>query len=75
VKCYEIPANRVAKELGFEVVANVVMIGALCGITEVLTIDAVEQALLEIVPQASRELNRKALKRGFEIGQGLKETS
>lgn len=74
VKFYEIPANRVAKELGFEVVANVVMIGALCGITEVLTVDAIEQALLEIVPKASQELNRKALKRGFEIGQGLKET-
>jgi 2-oxoglutarate ferredoxin oxidoreductase subunit gamma len=72
-KFYEIPANKIAQELGFEIVANVVMIGALCGVAQVITVDAVEKALLEVVSPASRELNRKALKRGHELGEKMRQ--
>jgi len=68
---HRIPAQRIAKELGLEVVANIVMIGGLCGVTGVLSLEAVESAVLEIVPESSRALNRKALERGFEAGQKL----
>jgi 2-oxoglutarate ferredoxin oxidoreductase subunit gamma len=61
-----------AKELGLEVAANIVMIGALCGVTHLLTIQSVEKAVLEIVPKGSAELNRKALQRGFEMGEKLR---
>jgi 2-oxoglutarate ferredoxin oxidoreductase subunit gamma len=68
---HRIPAQRIAKELGLEVVANIVMIGALCGVTGVLSLESVESAVLEIVPESSRVLNRKALERGFEVGEKL----
>jgi len=68
---HRIPAQRIAKELGLEVVANIVMIGALCGVTGVLSLESVEKAVLEIVPKGSEELNRKALQKGFQAGQKL----
>ena len=52
-------------------VANIVMIGALCGVTGVLSLESVEKAILEIVPKGSQDLNRKALKKGFKVGQEL----
>jgi 2-oxoglutarate ferredoxin oxidoreductase subunit gamma len=66
---HRIPAQKIAKELGLEVVANIVMIGALCGLTGVLSLESVEKAVLEIVPESSQELNRQALRRGFEVGE------
>jgi 2-oxoglutarate ferredoxin oxidoreductase subunit gamma len=71
---HRIPAQRIAKELGLEVVANIVMIGALCGLIRVLTLESVEKAVLEIVPQDSRELNRQALQKGFQVGEKLGKT-
>jgi len=68
---HRIPAQRIAKELGLEVVANIVMIGALCGVTGVLSLESVEKAVLEIVPKGSEELNRRALKKGFQVGEKL----
>jgi 2-oxoglutarate ferredoxin oxidoreductase subunit gamma len=75
VAFHEIPAQRIAKELGLEVVANIVMIGALCGITGVLSLQSVEKAVLEIVPQRSAEINRKALQQGYQLGQDIKGSS
>jgi len=71
---HRIPAQRIAKELGLEVVANIVMIGALCGVTKVLSLESVERAVLEIVPKGSEELNRRALKKGFQAGEKLGAT-
>jgi 2-oxoglutarate ferredoxin oxidoreductase subunit gamma len=68
---HRIPAQRIAKELGLEVVANIVMIGALCGVTGVLSLESVEKAVLEIVPRGSQDLNRNALRRGFQVGEKL----
>jgi 2-oxoglutarate ferredoxin oxidoreductase subunit gamma len=68
---HRVPAQRIAKELGLELVANIVMIGALCGATGVLSKESVEKAIMEIVPKSSRELNRKALRKGFQVGEKL----
>ena len=72
VTCYEIPANRIAKALKKEIVANMVMLGALCSITEVLSLESVEKAVLEVVPGDSQALNKTALQRGYEVGKELK---
>lgn len=70
--CYEIPANRVARELGKEVVANMIMIGALCGITHITSKKAIERSILDVVPKGSEHLNLSALQRGYGIGRKLK---
>ncbi|MHC1566543.1 MAG: 2-oxoacid:acceptor oxidoreductase family protein [Candidatus Syntropharchaeia archaeon] len=69
MKYYEIPATSVAELLGNKVVANMVMLGALCGITGIVSEESVKKAMLEKVPEGSEELNIRALERGFELGK------
>ena len=67
---YEIPATAEAKEnLGREIVANIVMMGALVATTGVVSREAIERAVLDSVPKGTEDLNQKALKRGFELGE------
>ncbi|MCK9306461.1 MAG: 2-oxoacid:ferredoxin oxidoreductase subunit gamma [Methanoculleus sp.] len=67
---YEIPATAEAKgPLGREIVANIVMIGALSTATGVVSREAIERAVLDSVPKGTENLNIKALKRGFELGE------
>jgi len=67
---YEIPATAEAKEnLGREIVANIVMMGALVATTRVVSREAIERAVLDSVPKGTEDLNQKALKRGFELGE------
>ncbi|WP_332449699.1 2-oxoacid:ferredoxin oxidoreductase subunit gamma [Methanoculleus sp.] len=67
---YEIPATTEAKgTLGKEIVANIVMIGALSAATGVVSREAIERAVLDSVPKGTENLNLKALKRGFELGE------
>jgi len=66
----KIPATRVAnEELAKRVVANVVMLGALVGIAPVVSREAMEKAVLDSAPKGTEELNMKALRRGFELGE------
>ena len=65
-----IPASRVAKqELGREIVANIIMLGALTGATTVVSGAALEKAILDSVPKGTEDLNIKAMKRGQELGR------
>ncbi|WP_214019243.1 2-oxoacid:ferredoxin oxidoreductase subunit gamma [Methanoculleus sp.] len=65
-----IPATAEAKgTLGREIVANIVMMGALVTATGVVSREAIERAVLDSVPRGTEELNLKALKRGFELGE------
>lgn len=67
---HEIPATAEAKEnLGREIVANIVMMGALVAITGVVSRAAIERAVLDSVPKGTESLNTRALKRGFELGE------
>lgn len=65
-----IPASRVAKqELGREIVANIIMLGALTGATTVVSGEALEKAILDSVPKGTEELNIKAMRKGQELGR------
>ena len=66
----KIPATRVATEdLGKRVVANVVMLGALNGVEPVVSRESMEKAVLDSAPKGTEELNLKALRRGYELGE------
>jgi 2-oxoglutarate ferredoxin oxidoreductase subunit gamma len=67
-KVYRIPATRIAEELGKRMVLNSVMVGFFTSVTKLLTADAVRKAVADSVPASFRELNLKALERGFEYG-------
>jgi 2-oxoglutarate ferredoxin oxidoreductase subunit gamma len=66
-----IPATRFAEELGRRLVLNIVMAGFFTGATGLLSIEAVEKAVLDSVPKGTESLNVKALMKGYEYGQGL----
>jgi len=66
--CIEVPATKEAKErLGRDIVANIVMLGALVAATGVVTPEAIEKAILDSVPKGTEKLNLAAMTRGFEL--------
>ena len=71
-KVFRLPIMRMAKEdIGREIVANVVALGAMIGLTGVVTKEAGEQAVLRKVPEAFKELNKKAYNMGYQKGKEL----
>ena len=64
-KAIRIPFTQLARqELGGEMVANIVALGALVTLTKILSLKALESAVLSRVPPGTEELNRKALELG-----------
>jgi len=58
LRVLSIPATRLAEEeLGRRIVANVVMLGFFAAMTDVVSVDALRQAVLESVPKGTEELN------------------
>jgi len=69
--CLEVPATREAKQtLGRDIVANIVMLGALVTATHIVSEGALEKAILDSVPKGTEALNLKAMKLGIELGKG-----
>ncbi len=67
------PITSIARdELGKVIVANIVSLGAMTGLTKVVSYESVEQAVLARVPAAFVDLNKKALQRGYELTRDLK---
>lgn len=62
-----IASTSTAKDMGRQMVANVVMLGAMVEGTKILDVDWVKACLKESVPQGTEELNLKA----FDIGRSL----
>lgn len=72
----KVPATKVAtEELEKRLVANVVMLGAVIGVSPVVSREAMEKAVLDSAPKGTEELNLKALRRGFEIGKAALATA
>jgi 2-oxoglutarate ferredoxin oxidoreductase subunit gamma len=65
---FGIPATRLAEELGRKIVANIVMLGFVAAVTEVVDYDAMKSAILDTVPPGTEELNLKAYNTGFDHG-------
>lgn len=66
-KTYKFPIIRTAKdEIGREIVGNVVALGAMVALTDVISREAGEKAVLARVPEAFLELNKKAYNVGYE---------
>jgi 2-oxoglutarate ferredoxin oxidoreductase subunit gamma len=69
-RCIEVPATREAKQtLGRDIVANIVMLGALVASTHIVSEAALEKAILDSVPKGTEALNQKAMKLGLELGR------
>jgi len=64
-KHHQVSATKIAIELGKRIVANVVMLGGLCQTTAVVSREALEKAIIDIVPEETKELNLEAFERGY----------
>ena len=64
--------NTAKNEVGREIVANIVALGAMVALTGVVTKEAAEKAVLARVPEAFMELNKKAFQMGFEKATAAK---
>jgi len=66
-KVVRVPIMRAAQEeIGRAIVANVVALGAMIALTDVVSREAGLTAVLNKVPEAFKELNEKAYSLGFE---------
>ena len=66
-----VAANEIAKEAGNVKAANMVALGAFLGASGLVEKERVEGVLADAFPNRQKliDLNKKALQRGFEIGQ------
>ncbi|MFX1450106.1 MAG: 2-oxoacid:acceptor oxidoreductase family protein, partial [Promethearchaeota archaeon] len=68
-KLYSVPAQQIAdEEIKEPVTANVVMFGALTGLTEIISEQAALKTIEEFVPPKAIALNIKAFETGYKFG-------
>lgn len=73
---YLIPISKLAKEqTGKMITANIVALGVIVAITNIVSRKAVEQAVLARVPKGTEKLNITALHTGFNAGDGVLKTN
>ena len=65
------PISQTARELGREIVANIVALGLLVGVTGCVPEEAALQAVLARVPKGTEELNTRAFRAGMEAARGM----
>jgi 2-oxoglutarate ferredoxin oxidoreductase subunit gamma len=64
---FAVPATSIARtQIKAAVTANMVMLGALCNVTQVVSRTALEQAIIRAVPRGKDQINLKAFELGFE---------
>jgi 2-oxoglutarate ferredoxin oxidoreductase subunit gamma len=71
-KAVRIPFTEIArKELGREMVANIIALAALATLTKVVSLESLEAAVLARVPKGTEELNKKALQLGSKAAEEI----
>jgi 2-oxoglutarate ferredoxin oxidoreductase subunit gamma len=69
---YAVPATSIARNrIKTAVTANMVMLGALCNVTEVVSRTALEQAIKKAVPRGKEDLNLDAFDLGYKEVKAL----
>ena len=70
-RIYRVPATRIAEGLGKRIAANMVMVGAIIGLTNMMETAPVEKAIAKYTPRGTEELNLNAFKNGYEYARKL----
>ena len=64
-------ATRFAEKLGNTMMANIVMLGFLSAVSDVVSVESLRKAVLSSVPPHTKEKNTKAFERGHEYGKAI----
>ncbi len=66
-RCYQIQATTIARnEFKLALVANMIMLGTLCSVTQVVSRASLEKAIVKAVPKGKDQINLEAFNMGFE---------
>ena len=65
---YAVPATRLAEELGRKMMANIIMIGFITSVTQVVTLEAARNTVAESVPKGTEKMNLEAFGKGYDYG-------
>jgi 2-oxoglutarate ferredoxin oxidoreductase subunit gamma len=65
---FSVPATRLAEEIGRRIVLNIVTVGYFGAVSELMPVEALEQAVKESVPPGTLDLNLRAFRKGYEAG-------
>lgn len=66
----KIPIARIAQQTtGRAITANTVALGVLVGLTSLVSREAIERAITARAPKGTEEMNRRALRAGFEAAE------
>jgi len=69
---FKVPITKIAEqEVGKILVANIVALGVITGLSGIVSEEAVESAILARVPKGTEELNLTAFKTGLQAGRSL----
>ena len=67
-KPLHIPASRMAQELGRAVVANIIVLGFLAAISNIVSHEALKDSILDSIPRGTEDFNMKAFELGYNYG-------
>lgn len=62
-----LPFTKTAEEVGHKIVTNMVMLGYLGALLEIVPHDVLEEVVVANVPKGTEDLNRKAVRAGREL--------
>lgn len=72
--CYSLPFTRLAREeAGHIMVANVIALGAICALTDIVPLEILTEAVLARAPKGTEDRNKKALEIGYNEALKLKK--
>jgi len=73
-KLFKVPISQIARDkIGKVVVANIVALGLIAELAQIVSIEALESAVLARVPKGTEELNLRAFRTGMEAARELKK--
>ncbi|MFC2007440.1 2-oxoacid:acceptor oxidoreductase family protein [Chloroflexota bacterium] len=64
-----IPASRMAhEEIGRSVVANIIVLGFLAAVSDIVSVEALRSSVLDSIPAGTEEINTRAFELGYDYG-------
>lgn len=68
LKPLTVPASHMAHEMGRSMVANIIVLGFVAAVSDLVSCEAMKKSVLDSVPKGTEELNSRAFDMGYQYG-------